>query len=102
MLSDIPALLVLLAMLGRHPSGGRAVRLIWRSGRYLLTISAAGYLVLLGRQLGLDPTRYGWLVWVMIFGSAAAVSYIFLSPYARDVFSEFPDAEPAGTGKNKQ
>jgi Protein of unknown function (DUF2919) len=95
MYSDVPALLVLLAMLGRHPKSGSVIRLLWRSGRYLLLISAATYLVLLARQLGPDPMRYGWMVWLMILGSTAAVGYIFLSPYARDVFREFPDPEPS-------
>ena len=39
--------------------------------------------------------RYGWMVWLMIVGSAAAVGYTFVSPYARDVFREFPDPEPS-------
>ncbi len=95
MYSDIPALLVLLAMLGRHPSSGKAIRLLWRYGRYLLLASAATYFVLLARQLGPDPMRYGWIIWLMILGSAASVGYIFLSPYARDVFREFPDPEPS-------
>ena len=95
MYSDIPALLVLLAMLGRHPKSGTMIRFLWRAGRYLLLISAATYLILLGRQLGPDPMRYGWMVWLMIVGSAAAVGYTFVSPYARDVFREFPDPEPS-------
>lgn len=92
MLSDIPALLVFLAMLARHPNSGRLARAAWRLGPYLLLISAAGYLVLLGRQLGFAPGSFGWAAWAMILGTAAAIAYVFLSPYARDVFREFPDA----------
>ena len=102
MLSDIPALLVLFAMLGRHPKSGRIIRLIWRFGHYLLLISAAAYLFLLGRRLGLDPTHYDWVVWLMVLGSAAAVGYVFLSPYARDVFREFPDAESSEDERRKR
>jgi hypothetical protein len=102
MLSDLPALLVLLAMLGRHPKGGRLTRLIWRSGRYLLLISAAAYIVLLGRQLGLNPAHYSWAAGLMVAGSAAAAGYILFSPYARDLFREFPDAALNDDGTRKR
>lgn len=102
MYSDIPALLVLLAMLGRHPSSGKPIRLLWRSGRTLLLISAGAYLFLLGRHLGPDPMRYGWMVWLMILGSAAAIAYIFLSPYARAVFREFPEPETGEDQRQKR
>ena len=101
MLSDIPALLVCLAMLARHPSSGRLVRMAWRLGPYLLLVSAAGYLALLVRELGFDPAHFGWAVWAMVLGTAASVAYVFLSPYARDLFREFPDPVPDHGGSAK-
>jgi hypothetical protein len=102
MLSDIPALLVFLAMMARHPSSGRLVRFAWRMGPYLLLISAGGYLALLFREIGFDATHFGWAVWAMIFGTAVAVAYVLLSPYARDLFREFPDAALENDGSKKR
>lgn len=102
MLSDIPALLVCLAMLARHPSSGRLIRMAWRLGPYLLLISGAGYLTLLVRELGFDPGRFGWAVWAMVFSTALSVAYVFLSPYARDLFREFPDPALAHDGPTKK
>ena len=101
MLSDIPALVVFLAMLARHPNSGRPARIAWRLGPYLLLGSAVGYLALLGRQIGFGPGNFGWAAWVMVLGTAAAIAYIFLSPYARDVFREFPDAALRDDAKRK-
>jgi hypothetical protein len=98
MLSDIPALLVFLAMMARHPSSGRLTRSAWRMGPYLLLISAGGYLALLFHEIGLDAAHFGWAVWTMIFGTVAAVAYVLLSPYARDLFREFPDPALDGDG----
>lgn len=102
MLSDIPALFVLLAMLARHPSGGRLARMTWRLGPYLLPISACGYLALLIRETGLDAARFGWVAWAMVLGTAAAGAYVVASPYARDLFREFPDADAARDGSKNR
>lgn len=102
MLSDLPALLVFLAMMARHPKSGRSVRLIWHAGPYLLLVSALGYFALLVRQLGPDPTRYVWPIWVVVGATVVAVGYIFLSGYARDVFREFPDARLDDAGERKK
>lgn len=91
MLADIPALLVLLAMLGRHPKSGKTLRFVWRCGPLLLLGSAVLYLALVIRQLGTDPSRFGWLLWIMIAGSVFAGTYALLSPYARMLFGQFPD-----------
>lgn len=90
MLADLPALLVLLAMFSRHPKSGPAIRLIWRCGRYLLLASASAYLILLTQQTGPDVMHYGWAVWLSIGSTAAAIAYVFLTPYVRDLFRQFP------------
>lgn len=95
MLADVPALLVLLAMLSRHPKSGRVLRVIWRGGRWLLAASAVLYLGLLIRQVGPDPVRYGWAIGSMVAGTLLSTGYVHLSPYARTLFREFPDASLA-------
>lgn len=95
MIADGPALLLLLAMLSRHPKSGPALRMIWRGGRLLLAASAALYLGLLVRQLGLEPARYGWAAGSMVAGTLLAVGYVNLSPYARSLFRDYPDASLA-------
>lgn len=101
MLADIPAVLVLLAMLGRHPKSGRSLRLIWRAAPFLLPLSAAIYLFLVARQAGADLGRHGWMLWGMIGGTVLSAGYILLSPYARAAFREFPAAD-AGEDGGKQ
>ena len=91
MIADIPALLLLLAMLARHPKGGPIARFVWRCGPYLLLTSALIYFFLLFDTIGWTPHRYGMLVWGSILGNLAIVAYVFLSPYARDLFQQFPE-----------
>ena len=101
MLSDIPALLVFLAMLARHPKTGRALRLVWRCGPLLLLGSALLYLGLVIHKVGNDPVQYGWLLAAMIAGAIAAPAYVLLSPYARRLFREFPDPRLAEDAAGK-
>ncbi len=89
--ADIPAMLVLLAMLCRHPKSGTAIRFIWRSAPYLLVASTVIYFALLISLIGSDVAGYGWPVWLSIGGTAATLGYVFLSPYARDLFRQFPE-----------
>jgi len=102
MLADIPALTVFLAMLARHPKSGMIPRLIWRGGPWLLLASAGIFLALLVRRMGADPAQYGWPLWATAAGTIASAAYVFLSPYARDLFRQFPDPSLAedDTGKS--
>ena len=88
--ADIPAMLVLLAMICRHPKSGTAIRFIWRRAPYFLLASTTIYLALLTKLIGSDVTGYGWPVWLSIGGTIAALGYVFLAPYARDLFRQFP------------
>ena len=101
MLADIPALLVLLAMLARHPKTGRVLRLVWRCGPVLLFASTLFYIGLVMREVGIDPARYGWLLGAMVGGAIAAAAYVLLSPYARALFREFPDPSLAEDAAGK-
>lgn len=102
MIADGPALLVLLAMLSRHPKSGTTLRLLWRGGRWLLAASAVLYFGLLVRQLGPEPARYGWAIGSMATGTLLSAGYVNLSRYARALFRDYPDAslaqEDAGRG----
>ncbi len=91
MTADIPAMLVLLAMICRHPKSGTAIRFIWRGAPYLLLASTVIYLALLVNSIGSNVAGYGWPVWLSIGGTAAALGYVFFSPYARDLFRQFPE-----------
>ena len=94
MATDLPALLLLLAMLARHPKSGRAIRALWRAGPYLLLGSAALYAALLFRQFGGAPDLSDWRSWLMVGGTVLSVAYVFVSPYARELFRQFPAPEP--------
>jgi len=102
MLADIPALLVLLAAISRHPKSGMTLRIIWRGGAWLLLGSAAIYLGLLSRQMGDDPARYGWTAWTMVAGTALSAVYVIIARYPRTLFRQYPDASLAeeDTGKS--
>ena len=91
MTADIPAMLVLLAMICRHPKSGTAIRFMWQGAPYMLLASLVIYLALLIILIGSDIAGYGWPMWLSIGGTAAAVGYVFLSPYARDLFRQFPE-----------
>lgn len=102
MLTDIPALFVLLAAISRHPKSGKTLRVIWRFGAWLLLGSAATYLGLLSRQIGDDPTRYGWIAWTVVAGTVASTAYVTIARYPRALFHQYPDASLAedDTGKS--
>jgi Protein of unknown function (DUF2919) len=91
MIADIPAVLVLIAMLSRHPKSGALTRVIWRYGQYLLLASAIVYFFLFFDKVGWAHQRYGWPVWLSLLGTVAVVAYVFVSPYARDLFRQFPE-----------
>ena len=93
MLADIPAILVLLAMLSRHPKSGRIPRFIWRAGPFLLVVSAVTYLGLVAHQTGGNIAQHGWMLWAMIGGTVMSSAYVVLSPYARDLFRGYPAPE---------
>lgn len=91
--SDIPALAVLAALCARLPSGGKAVRCLWRNGRVLMLTSCALYLVLLFRQLGLDVAAYHPVTWCMIALTVLVAAVLARSEYLEDLFAGFPEPE---------
>jgi len=91
--SDIPALLLLATLGARLPSGGKAARFLWRNGRFLLLGSCALYLGLLFWQLGPDVAGYHPIGWGMIALTVLVAAVLLRSPYLRDMFAGFPEAE---------
>lgn len=93
MLADIPAFLVVLAMITRHPKGGAMVRAIWRHARFFILMSTILYFLLLVYSFGLSLEFYNVYVCVSMVGAISATLYVFLSRYARDVFRDFPERQ---------
>jgi hypothetical protein len=101
-LADLAALPVLAVAAARRPRSPRWMRRLWRHGRWLLTLSALGFLGLAGRLMlvserpladTLDqPTLIAGLL------SLAIVAYVWRSPLVRDLFGEFPEESAAATG----
>lgn len=101
MLADIPALLVLLAMLARHPKTGRVLRAVWRGGPFLLAASALTYLTFAVPALDAGRLRHGWIPGIMVVGTVIAAAYVLLSPYARDLFRSYPAPEDTEGGSRR-
>ena len=53
------------------------------------------------RHRDFNIARLGWAVWLSIAVTAAAVTYVFASPYAHDLFRQFPEAPDDGQGPAK-
>lgn len=88
--SDVPALILLCALGGRLPGGGRLTRMLWRNGRVLLLASCVLYLALLFWQQGGDLATWHPVTWAMVVLTALAGGYIARSSYLRDLFAQFP------------
>jgi hypothetical protein len=98
MISDLPALVLLVAMLHRRPQAGPLTRAIWAHGRLLILAAVGLWAAILAYLRGFDFARYDEAIWAMIAINVALVAYTALSPYVRDLFAGFPapTAAPAG------
>ena len=100
LLSDLPAGLMLFVAMRRRPEcadWGRRVRHI---GRWLLSSSAAGYLIFLaltlflaGRPLHLAVNE---LILLSILLHLGVLGYLVRSRLLRDLFRDFPEAKRVG------
>lgn len=100
-LCGIPGTLLLIAIINRTPKAVRVMRWIWRNGRNLLVASLALHLIV---SMSLAVTNQKWQLPVSqtIFFLFDAIGFIYLykSQRVKDVFADFPPAEPNGnTGK---
>jgi len=97
LLSDLPAGLVMLVAMRRRPECADRGRRVWRLGRWLLGISAAGYLIFLslnlfvtGRPLHLALNE---LLLLSILLHLGILGYLIRSGLLRDLFDDFPEAK---------
>jgi len=103
MLTDLPAVFVLLAIGHRVPDGLSLMRRIWMHGRWLLISSyMAGIAVFtyVNKEVMTDPGSWDFLdgLFVVII-DFAFVGYLLRSELVRDVFKDFPSSTK--TSKNK-
>lgn len=96
MLSDIPAVIVLLATGHRIPDGLDIMRRVWMYGRWLLISSyTAGIIVFVfvNRAVMIDPEAWYFAdgLFVLIF-DFVFVGYLFKSGLVKDVFNDFPNS----------
>lgn len=92
---EAPILLLVVAVVGRHPAGGSLVRQLWRRGREIITLSVlANVAWVIWFLWGVDY----WQPWperaVLTFGLIHLVILVvtWSSGYYRQLFSEFPEA----------
>ncbi len=94
MIADIPALVLLYALGARLPKSGAAVRWVWDAGRWLILASIAIYLTLFALTRGVDVETFGRATWVSLALSALVVTYVLGSKFMKDLFGQFPVADP--------
>jgi hypothetical protein len=99
-LGGIPAALVLFAWTKRLPTAGRYWRLIWRWGKWLLSVSLMTHNYLLFSQRGLDIWNSftmldsDRLVVVNMGMDLLFVYYLWRVQRVTDVFADFPSSRP--------
>lgn len=103
MLTDLPAVLVLLATGHRVPNGWNSMRWVWKHGRWLLIFSYGAGVAVFGyvnKEIMLDPEAWDFadavLVLVLDF---ACIGYLFSSERVRDVFNDLPDSAEKRSNK---
>ena len=89
-ITDIPALMVLIVMGTRQPGASAANRWIWRHGRYLILGSIGAFFLIIGVRHGVNQTPLEAVEWAVIAVNIAAAIYIVKSAYIGDLFAEFP------------
>jgi hypothetical protein len=94
LVSDLPALLVLVAAARRRAGATRPIRALWSRGRVLLGASAVLYLVLLAASLWASGQPLDLAVNEAVVASVCAhllvLVYLVRSRLAKDVFEDFP------------
>jgi len=103
MLTDLPAVLVLLAIGHRIPNAISFMRWVWMHGRWLLVSSHMAGIALftyVNKEVMTDPSSWGFPdgMLVVIIDSVF-VGFLLLSERVRDVFKDFPSSTE--TIKNK-
>lgn len=101
LLSNLPAILVLLIALNRTPQSGKFVRLAWRHGKKLLlaTIICGAILTVSYHQKKVTNPNHLFF-WALLLDAGAA-AYLFFSRRIRDIFADFPAADAGEATANK-
>lgn len=90
-LSNLPAFILLLAMVMRTPKSGRWARVVWKNGQLMMALAVILYIATFIYLNGVDITRYSWLGGLVLGCYIAIFVYIFSSKMLQDAFSEFPE-----------
>ena len=97
MLTDVPAVLVLLAIGHRTPDGLNFMRWIWMNGRWLLVSSySAGIAVFIytNKDIMSDPNSLDFTEGLLVLSiDFAIIGYLFMSGLVLDVFKDLPSSK---------
>lgn len=96
MLSCLPGVLILFALMNRGPAAGSRVRWIWHKGRTLLGI---GLCMQLATLLVLHWKELSGLEGTMLVSAAISIGLLLAllaSRYSKDLFADFPSPEASG------
>lgn len=101
-LSNLPALMVLLVALNRSPASGRAFKWLWRHGKKLLVLAlvcSAALTVFYHQKKIANPDHL--FFWALLI-DAIVILYLLTSRRITAIFADFPveaaaDAKPAKT-----
>ena len=61
-LSNLPAFILLLAMVMRTPKGGRWARVVWKNGQVMMALAVILYIATFIYLNGVDITRYSFII----------------------------------------
>lgn len=90
MISDLPALALVLAMGARVPNAGKAARAVWRHGQQIILDSIAIYFVLFIWKHWGAIGRLDLILWGNIFVNLFIAGLVMRSRYLADLFNDFP------------
>lgn len=97
LISNLPAILLLLIALNRTPQSGKFVRLVWRHGKKLLLATIICGAILTVSYHEKKITNPGHLYFWALLLDTGATSYLLFSRRISDIFADFP--APAETSE---
>jgi hypothetical protein len=104
MLTDFPAVLVLLATGHRVSNGWNIMRRVWKHGRWLLIVSYGAGVAVFGyvnQETLLDPDAWNFAdAMLVLIVDFACIGYLISSERVRDIFNDLPDSAEKRTNKS--
>ncbi len=88
--SNLPAIVVLVSLINRDPEAGRLMRLIWKNGRLMIILSIVIHTLLILSQKEFQFPLLVLSEWMLIGVDIFVGIYIFSSQLVKDIFAEFP------------